>query len=132
MFAITLGVHLATAHFKHAENDINPGIYAMVDAPYVGRVTGGVVKNSYGRISWHLSKVWKVGVLDVSAGLATGYTIERVDVLCQPGYRDCYEDRGVTRGRLAPMVSVSYQFNLGDIKPRVSLLPKGVHLSMEF
>jgi hypothetical protein len=44
----------------------------------------------------------------------------------------CTLTRGSTDAVLRPLVAASYQFDLGAVKPRLTMLGKGLHLSLEY
>jgi len=143
---ITIGLSLYTAHFNNADavrND-TPGVYVSADS-----YTLGYVRNSLGRPAFYATKTWPIADtgLDVSVGAITGYRIERVHTgACGDGPTErrvnvignrCWHERGTTHAKFGvrPLVGVSYAFrNLFHDPlptPRLTLLGKGLHLSIE-
>lgn len=71
--AQTMGVNLVTAHASGGFRSWTPGLYARSDSG----LTAGILRNSEGGASAHLSQTWRVqplGIpLDLQAGAITGY-----------------------------------------------------------
>lgn len=101
-----------------------PGIYAIADG-----YTAGYVRNSLGRPSWYAGKVFSVSGLDFTVGAITGYQRKLSAGKCKHG--PCTIERGTSDAVLRPLVNVSYQFDIGPIKPRLTLLGNAVHVSLE-
>jgi len=82
--SVAIGLHLATAHFSPGYENFNPGIYAVCDAPYVGPMAGGIYRNSEGRGSAYLGKVFQVWKVQIILGAVTGYEAQPVLPLIVP------------------------------------------------
>ncbi len=71
--AQTIGANLVTAHASGGYRAWTPGFYARIDSG----LTAGILRNSEGGMSAHVSKTWRVlplGVpIDLQAGAITGY-----------------------------------------------------------
>ena len=78
---LTLGLHLATAHFQPGFQDANPGVYARCDS-----VVAGVYANSVGRTSAYAAYVVPAGPFEVAVGVVSGYGKPAV-LLVLPSYR---------------------------------------------
>jgi len=76
--SLAIGLHVATAHFSPGYEAFNPGIYAVCDAPLVGPVVGGVYRNSEGRGSVYVGKVFEVWRVQLVVGAVTGYEQQTV------------------------------------------------------
>lgn len=142
---IVVGLHLYTYHVPQefeckacsVSND-TPGVYVVVQG-----FTAGVVRNSYRRWSVYAGKVWAVDEFDFTLGVITGYKYHRVHGPETCPNRIPMEDRanahcsaktGTTNAVLRPLVAVSYALPLRQyigVTPRVSMLGKGLHLSVE-
>lgn len=108
--ALTIGLHLATAHVgPYAEElrDFNPGAYARCDD-----IVAGAYRNSQGRGSVYVAKVYAFGRIELAAGAVTGYELGPVLPLVVPSIK-------VGRARLSLLLPIDK--NAG-----------GVHLSWEF
>jgi hypothetical protein len=104
-----------------------PGVYVIADS-----YTAGYVRNSFGRPSWYAGKVFAAGPIDFTIGAITGYQ-KRISVgRCTKKHGPCEIETGHTNAVLRPLVTASYKFDLGPVSPRLTLLGKGVHFSMEY
>jgi hypothetical protein len=82
--SVAIGLHIATAHFSPGYDSFNPGVYAVCDAEYVGPVVGGVFRNSEGRGSVYVGKVFKVWEVQLVVGAVTGYERQSVFPMIVP------------------------------------------------
>lgn len=122
--AITIGVHLASHHFpdKSYQDNANPGLYMRID-----NVQAGFFRNTLGRTSGYVGAAIPGGTVEFVAGLTTGYQKRR----------EHGRDVGITNGAISPMIAVTYAPNLGELKPRIWVLPPVgrnsavIHLSIE-
>lgn len=107
---VTIGVNLGTLHFDPGYENFNPGVYVTVD-----NVSGGVYRNSFGKLSAHAGYVFR-GVfgspIDINVGVVTGYP--RAPVL----------------PLILPSIKV-YGFRFSLLLP-VDKSSGGVHVSYEF
>lgn len=132
--SLILGVSIYTLHGA-AEVDCTPcklrnntpGLYVRSDD-----YTLGSVRNSYGRWSWYAGRTWHAGGLDFTVGAITGYQYRTQAGACGKYHRPCQVVNGETNAVLRPLVAASYVFGTGPVRPRLSLLGKGLHLSVEF
>ena len=123
-----LGMHIASAHLpaRSGQNDLNPGLYLKLQSG----VTGGFFYNSLRRWSVYVGYTVEYGPFALTVGVVSGYQ-KRIG---PDGY--VY---GVSNARLAPMFSpsVALPFKVGNLTPRVSLIPgignssTVVHISLE-
>lgn len=81
---VAIGLHLATAHFSPGYESFNPGVYAVCDAPVVGPVVAGAYRNSEGRGSAYVGKVFALGQMQIVVGAVTGYQRQPVLPLLVP------------------------------------------------
>jgi len=146
--AITVGVSLYTYHVPEERmapalklsND-TPGLYVRVDD-----WTVGTVRNSFERQSWYAA--WNYDMpnsgLTFTVGAITGYQYRTLtgSNVCRKDWRlteyqvqhygyQCHHQYGQTNAVLRPLVAVSYVFDTPYLQPRVSLLGKGIHFSIE-
>jgi hypothetical protein len=131
--SIVLGLSLYTWHTPEqydcspcGMSNNTPGIYAIADG-----YTAGYVKNSLGRPSWYAGKIWSAGGLDFTVGAITGYQKQLSTGKCGKHHKTCVIETGSTNAVLRPLVTASYQWDAGPLKPRLTLLGKGLHLSIE-
>jgi hypothetical protein len=152
--AITVGASLYTLHYPsepYAEvtrlNNNTPGVYVRTDDWVVG-----VVRNSIERPSFYAALNWpvvtRIGRIDFSVGAITGYQFkvatgysscplkhkEEYERAREHGYDvQCTAVVGFTNAVLRPLVTVSYVVpaDFAGIKPRITLLGKGLHFSLE-
>lgn len=155
--AITVGIHLGTAHFSEPKEGApqsgrNPGLYLVADTEALGRVGAGIFRNSIGRTSAYAQKIVSVGPFDLGIGVAYGYQKKTYygEQYCPSEYRkyadyvwggfpeihrqltsQCYMESGWSRGALSPLIGLSYAPKGWPLTPRITLLPAGVHLSVE-
>jgi len=82
---IQLGIDTVSLHSQSGRNTVTPGIYAI----YNGTMAGGIMRNSWGRISRYGAWVWsdKTGHWGLMVGGITGYSRARVLPLALPSYR---------------------------------------------
>ena len=140
----TFGLHLHTVHLDRSAStpakvpqDETPGAYVR----FANGATFGVVRNSFGRWSAYAAHTsdWFDGRAQLTLGAITGYHNRRVtgQRACLPGrisvpWNECYSRVGTTNAVLRPLIapSVALPAVLG-VTPRVALLGKGVHFSIE-
>ena len=97
--ANTLGFHIASQHIPERNyNNTNPGVYYRLDSGW----TGGFYNNSLRKTSVYAGYTWKLGPLDVTGALATGY-LNAVQPL------------------LVPSVAL---FTVNGITPRLAFIPR--------
>jgi hypothetical protein len=133
--AQTVGVHIATKHFDDHSHTSTPGLYAVLPVGVLGgRVVLGGYRNSLTtpkrRTSFYVAQTWEWGRYSAMVGVVSGYHVEEDSC----GER-CVRKWGHTRGALGPIAAVSVAWPeakplLGAV-PRLSLIPAGVHLSLE-
>jgi len=128
---IVLGLSLYTWHApQHYDcspcglQNETPGVYVVADD-----YTVGYVRNSLGHPSWYAGRVFHAGVVDFTLGAITGYQYHQIAGEC--GGYPCMIKKGNTNAALRPLLTASYQFDFGGIKPRVALLGKALHVSVE-
>ena len=88
--AITLGIHLATAHIGgHDLQPVNPGINLRVREGDLAGLTLGTYRNSYNRRSTYAAWSWQTDDqrFAITAGAVTGYSAARVMPLVVPSTR---------------------------------------------
>lgn len=143
-----VGAHLHTVHFDSDKDkppgfetrDSTPGIYIRTSSG----LTAGLVRNSLGRPSAYLAQTWATDNerWALTLGAMTGYKhkIIRGQHVCRDGYTDAPESRcefkhGETNALLRPLIAPSWSWiearQYIGATPRVALLGKGVHLSVE-
>ena len=121
----------------HELHDSTPGLYVLAHG-----WTAGVLRNSYRRTSVYAGKVWRAGPLDFTVGAITGYQYRHVSGRSACPYDQqgdeyshlharCWSEVGTTRAVLRPLVAASYAVPLPTLQPRLTLLRKGLHLSIE-
>lgn len=140
--SLVLGVHLATAHFDQTPEvpaaqtqGFNPGIYVITEAGF----TAGVLRNSLGRFGAYAGWSLPLGPLDLTLGAVYGY--QKKDVygydacsaeLRRQGATYCVYDLGKSHAVLSPLIGLSYAPRWDwPVRPRITLMPAGVHLSLE-
>lgn len=110
--AQTVGINLVTAHTHGGFRSWTPGAYVRTNSG----VTAGVLRNSFGRTSLHLSQTWAVSALGLPVDLQAG---------------------GITGYRAAPVIPLlTASVRLGQ-HHRLILIPGGtgaaaLHLAVEF
>lgn len=69
-----IGVNLATAHASGGYRSDTPGVYLRGESG----LTGGILRNSQGRMGAHIGQTWSTSILgapvDLQAGAIIGYT----------------------------------------------------------
>lgn len=139
--SLVIGAHVYTAHAPGhdgpALQDFNPGLYARTESG----LTFGAVRNSLGRPSLYLAQTWETQDkrFALTVGAISGYQYRRIEGqrVCRAGYvhaeaNPCYYMHGKTNAVLRPLIAPSIALPaIGGVTPRVSLLGKGVHFSIE-
>ena len=140
---VTIGVHLATAHFNGQGHSSTPGLYVALPYGIAGAGTViGAYRNSLTtperRTSYYLGQAWQWGRFGIVAAVVSGYTKERVDCPCPAGssFATCWQEFGFSNNRLLPVLVPSVSWPEArkyiGVVPRLSLLGnRGVHLSIE-
>lgn len=131
---IILGLSLYTWHTPQSYDcypcglsNNTPGVYVIADD-----WTAGYVRNSLGHPAWYAGKVFHTAGLDFTIGAITGYQYKTTTGTCGGNSTPCRIVTGNTSAVLRPLVAVSYQFDWDEIKPRVTLFGKGLHISVEY
>lgn len=133
---ITVGLHIASAHFPAREyhNNTNPGIYAIADG-----WTAGVYRNTLRRTSIYAGKQWAwdtaYGEPAVTLGVVSGY--DKRTVPCGDWHRkqgwtgQC--SFGVSNAKIIPMIAPSWKIKSTRIwyMPGVGNSSSVIHVSVE-
>lgn len=143
--AVVIGAHLYTPHFggdgdtpeSLRVRDNTPGLYIRTESG----LTAGVVRNSLSRTSFYAGQTWTTdnGRWSLTIGAMTGYQYHNVygQHACRTGYTStadnpCMYRYGKTNAVLRPLIAPSVALpTIVGLTPRVSLLGKGVHFSLE-
>ena len=138
-----VGISLYTHHFGTKEygfpQNNTPGVYLRTSDWVIG-----YVRNSYDQSSFYAAAVWQYKGIDLSLGAITGYQYRTLtgSSYCPTGWteyakryysNECRWRVGTTESYLRPFATLSYKIpiEISGVSPRVSLLGKGIHLSIE-
>ena len=142
--AITLGVHLVSAHIPAGleNNNLNPGVYAKVDG-----FVAGVYRNTLRRTSFYAGYAFEHGPFALTVGAITGYDKRTKKVYTLRNANDAtlggtssYETTGYSSSKVSPLIAPSVRLpEVFGITPRITYLPRlGIanrsnvfHLSIE-